>query len=120
MTSIYQQLGEKTIRRIAHLFYKGVENDSLMREMYPKDLAPAEERFALFLIQFFGGPNTYSDKRGHPRLKKRHFPYKVDMKAREHWMKHITDAVNQIEVDEFTKGQMMEYFEKSSTHMINS
>jgi hemoglobin len=119
MTSIYEELGEVTIRKIAHLFYKGVEEDTLMRPMYPKDLAPAEERFALFLIQFFGGPTTYSDQRGHPRLKMRHFPYAIDFDAREHWMKHIANAMHQIEVDEFTRSQMMQYFENASLHMIN-
>jgi hemoglobin len=120
MASIYQQLGEENIRKIAHLFYKGVEDDPLMREMYPKDLAPAEERFALFLIQVFGGPTTYSDQKGHPRLRMRHSPYKVNLKAREHWMQHITDAMNQIEIEDSTKSQMMQYFENASTHMINS
>ena len=119
MTTIYQQIGEQQIRLLAKVFYEGVEKDELLRPMYPKNLAPAEERFALFLIQFFGGPTTYSDQRGHPRLRMRHFPYKIDLAARERWMKHITMAMEQIEVDDFTKGQMMEYFHRASLHMIN-
>lgn len=119
MTTIYQQIGEEQILKIAKIFYEGIEQDELLRPMYPKNLAPAEERFALFLIQFFGGPTTYSDQRGHPRLRMRHFPYAIDRNAREHWMKHIITAMQQIEVDDFTKGQMMEYFSRASLHMVN-
>ena len=77
MATVYEYLGEEKIRKIATLFYEGVADDELLRAMYPKDLAPAEERFALFLIQVFGGPTTYSDQRGHPRLRMRHFPYTI-------------------------------------------
>ena len=119
MTTIYQQIGEEQIRKLAKVFYEGIEDDKLLRPMYPKDLVPAEERFALFLIQFFGGPTTYSDQRGHPRLRMRHFPYTIDLNAREQWMKHITVAMEQIEVDDFTREQMMQYFHRASLHMIN-
>ncbi len=119
MTNIYNTIGEEKILKIARLFYKGIEEDELLRAMYPKNLAPAEERFALFLVQVFGGPTTYSDQRGHPRLRMRHFPYAVDMKAREHWMKHITDAMAQIELTDEVRTHMMTYFERASVHMMN-
>lgn len=117
--TFYEILGEDNILKIAHEFYKGVANDELMLAMYPKDLAPAEDRFALFLVQVFGGPTTYSDQRGHPRLRRRHFPYPIDFDAREHWMQHITNAVNTIEMDAEIKRQIMAYFERASLHMIN-
>jgi len=117
--TFYEILGEENILKMAKVFYEGVAEDELMRAMYPKDLAPAEERFALFLVQVFGGPTTYSDKRGHPRLRRRHFPYAINFDARTHWMQHIETAVNTIEMDAEIKRQIMAYFEKASLHMIN-
>ncbi len=117
--TFYEILGEESILKIAKKFYEGVAEDELMLAMYPKNLAPAEERFALFLVQVFGGPTTYSDQRGHPRLRKRHFPYTIDINAREHWMRHITNAVNEIEMDKEIRRQIMEYFERASLQMIN-
>src|SRR5689334_9655252 len=71
--------GEETFRRLVHRFYEGVAEDPELRAMYPEeDLGPAEERFTLFLIQYWGGPTTYSDNRGHPRLRMRHAPFAVD------------------------------------------
>lgn len=119
MKSFYEQLSEANIRKIAKIFYEGIEQDELLRPMYPKDLAPAEERFALFLIQVFGGPTTYSDQRGHPRLRMRHFPYVIDQTARDHWMQHITNAMAQIEMPELTRVQIMSYFQRASLHMMN-
>lgn len=118
--TIYEYLGEGEIRKLARLFYEGIENDVLVRPMYPKDLAPAEERLALFLIQVFGGPTTYSDQKGHPRLRMRHAPYKVTMEARQNWMQHMTAAMEQVEMKEDVRAQMTTYFENAATHMINS
>lgn len=117
--TIYEIVGEEKIRTLAKLFYEGIAKDDLLRAMYPKDLAPAEERFALFLIQFFGGPTTYSDQRGHPRLRMRHFPYAIDIEARNQWMKHITTAMEQLDLQDDVKDYMNQYFERASLHMMN-
>ena len=78
-TTFYDEIGgAETIRTIVHRFYEGVAGDDVLRPMYPEeDLGPAEERFALFLIQYWGGPTTYGDQRGHPRLRMRHAPFQV-------------------------------------------
>src|ERR1700746_3741554 len=78
--TFYEQVGgEETFRRLVHRFYEGVADDPILRPMYPEeDLGPAEERLTLFLIQYWGGPTTYSDNRGHPRLRMRHAPFTVD------------------------------------------
>ncbi|MFD8997584.1 globin domain-containing protein, partial [Streptomyces abikoensis] len=75
--TFYEQVGgEKTFRRLVHRFYQGVAGDPLLRPMYPEeDLGPAEERLVLFLMQYWGGPRTYSENRGHPRLRMRHAPF---------------------------------------------
>ena len=84
--TFYDEIGgEATIRAIVHRFYEGVRDDEVLRPMYPEqDLAPAEDRFALFLMQYWGGPTTYSDTRGHPRLRMRHAPFAVNPEARDH------------------------------------
>ena len=77
--SFYDAIGgHETMRRIVARFYEGVAEDPVLRPMYPEeDLGPAEERFTLFLIQYWGGPTTYSEQRGHPRLRMRHAPFAV-------------------------------------------
>ena len=74
--TFYDEIGgEATIRAIVHRVYEGVADDEVLRPMYPEeDLGPAEDRFARFLVQYWGGPTTYSDTRGHPRLRMRHAP----------------------------------------------
>lgn len=119
MASIYDLLGEAKIRKLTKLFYQGIEDDEIIRPMYPKDMEPAEERLALFLIQVFGGPTTYSDQKGHPRLRMRHFPYAINLDARQRWMKHMLVAMDQIEMEEVARAYMIDYFEKASLHMIN-
>jgi len=117
--SIYETLGETNIKKIVTLFYKSIADDELIRPMYPNELAPAEERLFLFLVQVFGGPTTYSDKRGHPRLRKRHFPYAIDMEARNRWILHMKNAMSEIEMSSELETQVLEYFERAATHMMN-
>ena len=119
MPTIYDHLGEANIRKLTQLFYQAIEQDSIIRPMYPKNLAPAEERLALFLIQVFGGPTTYSNQRGHPRLRRRHFPYAIDIDARQRWMKYMIQALNQIEMEATIRQQVVTYFERASLHMVN-
>ncbi|MGW2990881.1 globin domain-containing protein, partial [Streptomyces sp. NPDC001193] len=96
--TFYEQVGgEETFRRLVRRFYEGVAEDPLLRPMYPEgDLGPAEERFALFLMQYWGGPNTYSENRGHPRLRMRHAPFQVDAAAHDAWLGHMRVAVDEL------------------------
>lgn len=119
MSSIYEKLGEAKIKKMVTLFYESVANDELIRPMYPKELAPAEDRLFLFLVQVFGGPTTYSDKRGHPRLRRRHFPYAIDMEARNRWMLYMKAAISEIEMPSELEEQVLEYFERAATHIMN-
>ena len=93
-TTFYEEIGgEETFRRIVAKFYEGVAGDEVLRPLYPEeDLGPAEERFRLFLIQYWGGPTTYSDQRGHPRLRMRHAPFAVTPAAKDHWLLHFRDG----------------------------
>lgn len=102
-------------------FYAGVADDPLLRPMYPEaDLAGAKERLTLFLVQYWGGPTTYSDQRGHPRLRMRHAPFPVDQAAREAWLTHMTAAVKAGGLDEIDEMQMLTYFRSAADHMVNT
>lgn len=120
--TFYEQVGgEETFRRLVHRFYQGVAEDPLLRPMYPEeDLGPAEERLTLFLIQYWGGPRTYSDERGHPRLRMRHVPFKVDRAAHDAWLKHMRDAVDSLGLAPEHERQLWDYLVYAAGSMVNS
>jgi hemoglobin len=113
--------GEPTFRRLVDRFYEGVAKDPLLRPMYPEeDLGPAADRLTLFLMQYWGGPNTYSATRGHPRLRMRHAPFKVDPIARDAWLLHMREAVDSLELAETYKTTLWDYLERAAYFMVNS
>jgi hemoglobin len=113
--------GEATFRRLVHRFYEGVAQDELLRPMYPEeDLGPAEERFTLFLMQYWGGPRTYSEQRGHPRLRMRHAPFAVDRAAHDAWLRHMRVALDELELPEDAEQQLWEYLTYAAASMINT
>ncbi len=113
--------GEATVRRIVARFYEGVAGDALLRPMYPEeDLGPAEERFALFLMQYWGGPTTYSQQRGHPRLRMRHAPFAVDSRARDHWLRHFRDALDSVGLTPEQDARFWEYVTHAANFMVNT
>ena len=120
--SVYAQVGgEPTFRRLVAAFYREVAEDALMRPMYPEeDLGPAEERLRLFLMQYFGGPSTYSERRGHPRLRMRHFPFAIDSAAREAWLRHMRAALDEVALPPLYENLMWDYFERAATAMVNT
>ena len=100
VTTFYDEIGGfETFRRIVHRFYEGVADDEVLRPLYPEeDLGPAEERFLLFLVQYWGGPTTYSDTRGHPRLRMRHAPFAVTPEAAQRWLVHFREGLDSVEL----------------------
>ncbi|MFJ8046299.1 globin [Kitasatospora sp. NPDC096147] len=113
--------GEPTFRRLVHVFYQGVAEDELLRPMYPEeDLGPAEERFALFLMQYWGGPRTYSEERGHPRLRMRHAPFKVDRAAHDAWLRHMRTALDSLELPADAERQLWDYLTYAAASMVNT
>lgn len=101
-------------------FYDGVESDPPMRSLYPEDLEPGKRALALFLGQYFGGPTTYSDEKGHPRLRMRHVSFRITETERESWLRHMTAAVVAGELDEPTQTQMLDYFTMAAQHLVNA
>ena len=117
---IYQTIGEEGFTRLVAAFYKRVKTDDLLGKMYPpNDFENAEQRLRLFLIQRFGGPTTYSNERGHPRLRMRHAPFDVDVLARNRWIKLMTEAMTEAEIPAEIATILKPYFENTATFMIN-
>lgn len=118
--SIYQAAGgEETFTRLIENFYKGIESDALIRPMYPADLTESKRTMTLFVMQYFGGPRTYSDERGHPRLRMRHMPFSIGIAERDAWMKHMKNAVVAESFAPPIETALLDYFENTATFMIN-
>jgi hemoglobin len=113
--------GEPTFRKLVDEFYAGVATDPVLRPLYPEeDLGPANERFRLFLIQYWGGPTTYSDSRGHPRLRMRHAPFRVGVAERDAWLHHMRRAVLSLGLPAGQEQQLWEYLERAAHFMMNT
>jgi hemoglobin len=112
--------GEATFRVLVERFYAGVAADPVLRAVYPEeDLSNAAERLTLFLIQYWGGPPTYSEQRGHPRLRMRHQPFAIGQAERDAWLRRMTEAVNSLELAPTVRKALLDYFETASAAMIN-
>ena len=119
--SVYELAGgEETFRLLVRRFYARVAEDPLLRSVYPEeDLSDATERLTLFLIQYWGGPPTYSEQRGHPRLRLRHQPFAIGQPERDAWLNHMSAAVRSLELAPAVTKALLDYFETASTAMIN-
>jgi hemoglobin len=120
--SIYDEVGgAPTFERLVRAFYEGVAEDEPLRALYPEeDLSHAERRLRMFLEQYFGGPTTYSQERGHPRLRMRHAPFPVTLDMRDRWMRHMLAAVEVAEIPEPQAEQMRDYFLRAAHMLVNS
>jgi hemoglobin len=113
--------GSPTFDRLVARFYEGVAGDDLLRPMYPEeDLGPAAERLRLFLEQYWGGPTTYSDTRGHPRLRMRHAPFPVGPEARDRWLAHMRVAVDSLDLPPLRRAELWDYLERAAHAMVNT
>jgi len=122
VTTFYDQVGgHETFARLVHEFYVGVAADPDLRALYPEeDLAPAEERLRLFLEQYWGGPTTYSQERGHPRLRMRHHPFKVTPAQRDRWLKHMMAAVDTLQLAPADELILRDYLDRAAHSLVNS
>ena len=120
-STFYDEIGgEETITRVVAAFYRGVADDEVLRPLYPEeDLGPAEERFRLFLMQYWGGPTTYSDRRGHPRLRMRHAPFAVTPVAKDHWLACFRAALDEVALSPEQDAQFWDYVTHAAQFMVN-
>ncbi|WP_102192052.1 globin [Microbacterium aurantiacum] len=113
--------GRETFAKIVSAFYRGVADDPVLKPMYPEeDLGPAEERLLLFLEQYWGGPTTYGETRGHPRLRMRHMPFHVDPDARDRWLRHMRSAVEEAKLSPLHEATLWDYLERAAYAMVNT
>ncbi len=113
--------GRPTFERLVGRFYQGVADDPELRALYPEeDLAPAAERLTGFLEQYWGGPGAYSEQRGHPRLRMRHMPFKVNPAQRDRWLKHMRVAVDDLALPPLYEAELWAYLERAAFAMVNT
>ena len=121
-TTLYEQVGGHAFfERLVDHFYDAVENDELLRAMYPDDLTESKRHLTLFLVQYWGGPTQYMEERGHPRLRMRHAPFRITKQARDAWIAAMTSALASVR-DELNDEQFEDltaYFEMAATQMRN-
>jgi hemoglobin len=105
-------------------FYLGVAGDPLLRPLYPVDLRESSEHLALFLMQYWGGPGTYSEQRGHPRLRMRHAPFVIGPAERDAWLRHMNKALDDLQaasrVSEADADELRAYLEMAATTLVNT
>lgn len=121
-STFYDEIGGRaTIERIVAVFYEGVATDEVLRPLYPEeDLGPAEERFRLFLEQYWGGPTDYSDSRGHPRLRMRHAPFAVTPHAAERWLVHFRAGLDAVALPPEQDQRFWDYVTHAAQFMVNT
>jgi hemoglobin len=118
--SLYQRVGgDAYFVALVDRFYKDVEDDPLLRSVYPQDLEPGKANLAAFLAQYWGGPPNYSARRGHPRLRMRHFRFAIGPGERDAWVHHMTEAVKSIPASTADAEALIAYFESAATMLIN-
>lgn len=113
--------GRPTFEKLVRAFYAGIESDPVLLPMYPEsDLEGAIQRLTGFLEQYWGGPGTYSEERGHPRLRMRHVDFKVNPDARDRWLLHMRAAVDTLELSPLHDATLWSYLERAAHAMVNT
>jgi hemoglobin len=117
----FEQIGgTETFRKLVDKFYEGVAVDPLLRPMYPEeDLGPAKDRLRMFLEQYWGGPQTYSELRGHPRLRMRHSVFPITPAAKDAWLTHMRSALESLELSPLNEATLWDYLQSAAISMIN-
>lgn len=120
--NFWEQVGGRpTFERLVRSFYEGIKSDPVLLPMYPADdLEGAIQRLTGFLEQYWGGPGTYSEERGHPRLRQRHMPFKVNPDARDRWLLHMRAALDEVKLSPLHDATMWAYLDRAAHAMVNT
>lgn len=119
-STLYERVGgEETFLELVERFYAKVEADEQLRAIFPDDLEPGKRYQHLFLMQRWGGPTTYSDERGHPRMRMRHLPYPITEELRDRWVQYMLEAIDEVGIEDPDRSTLREFFEGGATFMIN-
>ena len=119
--SLYERVGgEPVFRQLVDDFYAGVARDPVLRPLYEEeDLAPANRRLRMFLVQYWGGPGTYSEERGHPRLRMRHVTWQIGERERDAWLSHMLSAVSRLDVADDDRAAIWDHLERAAHTLLN-
>ena len=119
--NFYEKMGgEKNFRELTKRFYENVSKNAVLKPMYPEgDMEGAEKRLRMFLEQYWGGPSTYSDERGHPRLRMRHQPFYISKVEHDAWLQCMHAALIDLDMPEEMKEELWTYFQYAANSMIN-
>lgn len=119
--SLYEQVGgEPVFRQLVDTFYAGVADDPVLRPLYAEqDLEPAKRRLRMFLEQYWGGPPTYSQERGHPRLRMRHVTWQIGERERDAWLAHMHTAVAGLDIDDRAQAAIWDHLERAAQTLVN-
>lgn len=117
--SKYEEIGDETLRRLVRDFYVEIRRDELLAPMYRDGFEAAEERLYLFMVQFLGGPRTYSEQRGHPRLKQRHAGFTMNEATKQSWLKNMQKALNKSTMSKEHKEFLTSYFARTAQFLIS-
>lgn len=120
--TFYGQVGgHETFKKMIHVFYQGIAADPLLRAMYAEeDLGPAENRMLMFIEQYWGGPRTYLEERGHPRLRMRHVPFVITPEARDRWLAAMRKGVDAVELSPMHEATLWDYMERAAASLVNA
>jgi hemoglobin len=119
--TLYERVGgEPVFRALVADFYRGVAEDPVLRPLYEEeDLSPAADRMTLFLMQYWGGPSTYNDTRGHPRLRARHGKWEIGTRERDAWLSHMLPAVARLDIDPADRTLIWDHLERAAHTLLN-
>jgi hemoglobin len=118
--SLYERVGgEQWFVDLVDRFYSLVEDDPVLRPLYPDDLVESRQRLSDFLVQRFGGPARYSESRGHPRLRMRHVPFAIGMRERDAWVRAMESALSDGGLDDADAGELSRYFGDTASMVVN-
>lgn len=121
-STLYEQVGGRAFfERLVDGFYEAVERDEVLRAMYPPDLTESKRHLTLFLVQYWGGPSTYMEERGHPRLRMRHAPFRITKQARDAWITAMDAAMDSVreELRDDQFAELTSYFDVAASQMRN-
>lgn len=121
--NFWEQVGGRaTFEKLVRKFYEGIATDEVLLPMYPEqpELEGAIQRLTGFLEQYWGGPSTYSEQRGHPRLRMRHMPFKVNPDARDRWLTHMRAALDSLELSPLHDATLWAYLDRAAQAMVNT
>jgi hemoglobin len=117
--SLYDKIGPEKLKKLIHDFYIEIRKDDLLRPMYKDDFEGAENRLFLFIIQYLGGPDTYNQQRGHPRLRSRHVVFPINEEAKQNWLNNMKHALDVSEIAAGEKEVLWNYFQQTAEFLKN-